>query len=563
MTTPVSLPSRSVPLPSRLDRHGKAGRNSPLAGLGVLFLFMLRRDRWWLPSWILGLTLLQVYFGTALGAVVDDQELQSLALFSQTPVMVLVGSRGYGFESITLALFIVSLYGVYLMLGSALMSLLTVSRHTRVEEQTGRAELVRANVVGRHTRLAATLLLVVLMNVLVSVLIAVVFYSSPARPDSFAPALLFGCSIGVAGLVFGAIAAVTVQLSPSSRGASGMAGAILALAFILRGLGDMSAVQGGALGFLTWLSPLGWSQQTAPIALDRWWPLLISLAATGALVIVAFSLQGRRDLGAGLLPDKLGSATAPTWLRSPLTLAFRLQRSSLVWWAIALGLSSLTFSLFVGPMEESGAGMPDQILMMMGGADVIVDGYLGFMGIYYAIMAGFFAVLSILALRGEEQSMRLEPVLATPVSRTSWLASWSIVGAGGAFVIMAIVGVGHGLGAAFATGEWSLFWPVAIGGFTHLPTVWLLLGIAVALYGWAPRLVGLTWIVLGYSALLAFFGELVQLDEAILNLGLYRHIGQAPLEPISWAAVTVMTGISATLIAVGVEGYRRRDLITT
>jgi ABC-2 type transport system permease protein len=48
-----------------------------------------------------------------------------------------------------------------------------------------------------------------------------------------------------------------------------MAGAVLAVSFVVRGIGDMSSVSGGGLERLSWFSPLGWAQQTAPFTLDR------------------------------------------------------------------------------------------------------------------------------------------------------------------------------------------------------------------------------------------------------------------------------------------------------
>lgn len=533
-----------------------------LTGTGKALRFMLRRDRVRLPAWVLGLTLLLTYFANALGLLLDEQALASFAVLASNPVMALIGGPGYGFDHITTGRFLVSLYGVYLMLGAALMSIMTVSRHTRVEEQTGRAELVRANVVGRHAPLAAALLLVVLMNALMAVLMAVVFYLSPADPGSFPSALLFACSVGAAGLVFAGVAAVTVQLSPFSRAASGIAGAVLAVSFVVRGLGDMSAMQDGGLGWLSWLSPLGWSQQTAPLTLDRWWPLGLSLASMVLLIVAGWALQSRRDLNAGFLPDRLGSATAPPWLRGALSLAFRLQRAGLAWWSGAMLVAGVVLGAFVQPMAENARGMPAQILAVFGGTDAIVEGYLGFMGIYFAIVVTVYALLAVQALRGEEQGVRTEPVLATGVSRTGWLLSWTLVTGLGALWLLLLVGTGEGLGAALSTGDWDLFGPTLLGHLAHTPAVWVLLGCAVAFYGLAPRLVALVWAVFVYSTGLSLFGDMLQLDEAVLATSVFRHIGQYPAEDIAWPAVAVLTLLAGALVAAGGAGFRRRDLVT-
>lgn len=538
------------------------GRGGSLAGTWRLLQFMLRRDRIRFPAWVLGLTAMLAYFANALGLVLDEESLESFAVLAANPVMALIGGPGYGFDGITAARFLVGLYGAYVMIGAALMSIMTVSRHTRVEEQTGRAELVRANVVGRHAQLAAALILVTLMNVLMAALLALAFQTSPAEPDSWESSLLFACSIGVVGLVFAGVAAVTAQLSPFSRAASGIAGAVLAASFAVRGLGDMSAVQGGDLDWLSWLSPFGWSQQTAPLTLDRWWPLVISLGATLLLIIAGFVLQSRRDLAAGILPDRLGSAVAPGWLRSSLSLAYRLQRTGLAWWSFALLLAGITFGAFVQPMAESADGMPEELLAVFGGAEGMVEGFLGFMGVYFAIMVAVYAILSVQGLRAEEQGVRTEPVLAAAVSRTGWMLSWLTVTALGSLWLLALAGLGEGLGAALATGDWELLGPVLLGHLAHTPVVWALLGLAAALYGLAPRLIGLTWAVFVYGAALSMFGDMLELDDAVLATSVFRHVGQYPAEDLSWVAVAALTGIAAFLAAIGTIRFRRRDLNT-
>lgn len=545
-----------------LTRQTTSGRGGSLAGTGALLRFMLRRDRIRFPAWVLGLTLMLAYYANALGTILDEAALQSFTALAMNPVMALIGGPGYGFDDITVGRIIVGIYGVYLMIGAGLMSIMTVSRHTRVEEQTGRAELVRANVVGRHAQLAAALILACVMNVLLTLLMALSFHFSPVEADSFSASLLFAASIGAIGLVFAGVSAVTVQLSAFSRAASGIAGAVLGVSFVVRGLGDMSALQGGDLGWLSWLSPFGWSQQTAPLTLDRWWPLAISLAATLLLIATGFALQSRRDLAAGILPDRLGSAVAPSWLRSSLSLAFRLQRSTLFWWSFTMLLGGLTFGAFAQPMTENAAGLPAEIQAVFGGVEGVVDGYLGFMGIFFAIMAAVFAILSVQALRGEEQGVRTEPVLAAAISRTGWLLSWVTVTALATLWLLALAGLGVGFGIALSTGNWELFGEVLLGHVAHTVAVWALLGLAVALYGLAPRLIGLTWAVFGWGTALSLFGDMMQLDDTVLDTSVFRHVGQYPAQDISWPAVGILTLVAVVLVGIGAGGFRRRDLIT-
>src|SRR5699024_6545782 len=417
-------------------------RFSSLIGTLKLLAFMLRRDRIRLPLWVFGLSLMMLYFANALGTVLTDEALTSMAALASSPMFALIGGPGYGFDSITVGKIIVGVYSVYIMIGAALMSILTISRHTRVEEQSGRAELIRANIIGRHAPLAAALILVALMNLLLVGLLAVIFQFSAIEVDSFQSSLLLASSIGSAGLFFAGVTAVTAQISAYSRTASGIAGVVLAVSFVVRGLGDMSFVQGGNLGWMSWLSPLGWAQQTAPLTLDRWWPLIISLLVTTFLIALSFVLQTRRDLDAGLLPDRLGEATAPTWLRNSLTFAFLLQRSTLLWWSFALLLGGLIFGAFVQPMAENAEGMPPEIMIVFGGSDKMVEGYLGFMGLYFAIMSAIYAILAAQSLRTEEEMVRTETLLAAGISRKGWLESWALVTMLGSLILQTLAGFG-------------------------------------------------------------------------------------------------------------------------
>ncbi|ROR72739.1 ABC transporter permease [Bogoriella caseilytica] len=542
-------------------------RPGSLTGTGVLLRFMLRRDRLRLPAWVLGISALMAYFANAIGELMGDEEsLASMAALATNPVIALIGGPGYGLDEITVPRFLAAMYGLYLMLAAAFMSITTISRHTRVEEQTGRAELLRASVLGRHAQLTAALIMATAMNLLVALLSAALVMGSVIEPSPDAQgSLLFGFSIGAAGLAFAGVAAVTVQLSAFSRAGSGIAGAVLGTAFVIRGLGDMSFVaqgEDGALAWLSWLSPLGWAQQTAPYTLDRWWPLLLSVVFALLLAAVGYSLQSRRDLAAGILPDRLGSARAAAWLAGPLPLALRLQRSSLIGWTAGLLIAGVAFGGFTDAMIEGVAGMPEEIAALMGGSDGIVEGYQGFMGLYFAIMVAVFVILAAQGLRSEEQGVRTEPILATGVSRARWLLSWAAVAAGGSAWLLLVAGFGQGLGASLSTGDWSLLGPVILGHVVHVAPVWFLLGLALALYGWVPRLTGVAWAVFGFGTLLALFGPMLDVGQAVLNASPFDHVGQYPSEAISWTAVAILGGTGVLLVLGAVAGFRRRDLTT-
>ncbi|PRC54617.1 ABC transporter, partial [Mycobacterium sp. ITM-2017-0098] len=85
-------------------------------------------------------------------------------------------------------------------------------------------------------------------------------------------------------------AAVTAQMWRVARGATGAAMATLALAALVRGVGDVIDNSGSAL---SWLSPIAWAQQMRPFVDLRWWPLALLIALTLGLVAVAATLEIR------------------------------------------------------------------------------------------------------------------------------------------------------------------------------------------------------------------------------------------------------------------------------
>ena len=535
-----------------------AGQSSGhvLTGTGTLIRFILRRDRVKLPAWLLGTTVLLSFFARALSEITAvEEQRQDLRRIMGGAVGAVFGP-GYGRDDITAERYVVGVYGLFFLILAALMSMQLVSRHTRLDEQNGRAELIRSTVVGRHAQLTAVLIVAVGANALLALMLG---GTMTANDFDGGEGLLFGASVGAVGLVFAGITTVTVQVTEYSRAATGIAGAMLGAAWVVRAAGDMISDYGSPL---SWFSPLAWSHQTRPYVDGRWWPLLLSVGLAAAVAAIGYALSDRRDVGAGLVAASAGAPVAAPWLRSPLAVAFRLQRASLIWWTVALALFGFIYGGLGDQIADPEDMREDRLELFGGSVDTLLDGYLGVITLFTAVLAGIMLVLGVQAVRWEETKGRAEPVLATATSCWAWFGSYLAVMSIGLVGLLLVAGFATGTGAAVSVGDGSYIWDVTAAHLAHAPGVLVLLGIAALLFGVLPRAIGVTWIVLGSSLFVGLFGTTIDLPQWAHNLSPMDHTGQPPLDDISWLAAMTLLAIAAGLAAAGLAGFRRRDLAT-
>ena len=101
---------------------------------------------------------------------------------------------------------------------------------------------------------------------------------------------------------------------------------------------------------------------------------------------------------------------------------------------------------------------------------------------------------------------------------------------------------------------------VLASAVVQLPAVWVLAGIATALFGVLPRLTPLSWAALGAFALLGLFGKVLQLDQWMLDASPFTHIPRLPGGDVSAEPLMWLVGVAAVLAVVGLTGIRRRDV---
>lgn len=527
------------------------------AGTPAMIRLVLRRDRIRLPIWIVALTLFTVgslqSFRDTYPTAADRETVARLA---ELPAMVGMVGHNYQPQDYNFGIMVGHQLTVMTALVFGLMSILLLVRHTRAEEEAGRAELLRSSVVGRHSTLAAALIVVICANLAAGTLTALGLASSGLEGMTTSGSFLYGLSVAGAGIVFAGVAAITVQITEYGRGAMGMALGVLGAAYALRAAGDLGE------NFLRWLSPLYWGQASWPFAVnERWWPLALTLAVAAVLIGLGFRMSTMRDVGAGLRPPKMGAPEGSAALTNPLGFAWRLHRASVIAWASGLFVFGLTYGMLVNGVEDMleqltalGDVLPD-----IPGA-TLVDSWVAMLITFLSIVASVQAVLAVNRIRSEESSGRAEPVLATGVSRGRWMGSHLTVAFGSSALVVLAAGFGLGGAGALALGDAEFLTRMLGAAAVHVPAVWMAAGLAAALYGLAPRLQGLAWIIPVYGILVVYMGAIFGFPEWMYNYSPFGHIPEVPAVAIEWTPVIVLVAITAVLTVAGLVGFRRRDL---
>jgi ABC-2 type transport system permease protein len=529
-------------------------RGSNFAGTVGLLRLYLRRDRIVLPLWtlLLSVPLGTVYVGSVAAVYPTQADRAAFAAsIMASPAQRALYGNVYGDSLGAVGIWKAGMFHLLI----AVAVILTVIRHTRADEESGRTELIASTAVGRYASLTAALI----MTSGASILTGLIGFASLVKLDiPAAGSLAFCVALACSGLVFTALAAVTAQLSPSARFARGGAFAVLGAAFTLRAVGDASS------GALSWLSPLGWSLQVRPYAGDRWWVLLLHLATTAALIAVAYQLLAHRDLGAGMIAERPGQGSATRALRGPLSLAWRLDRGAVVLWIVGLSLYGAVFGSVVHGIgdEIGGSAVVRDIVARMGGTTVLEHAFIAVAFTVLAMMASAFTISLTLRLHQEQSSQRAEPLLAGAVSRTRWLASNLVIATVGSAAALLIAGLAAGLSYGAAAGDIDRKLPAVLGtAAVQLPAVWLLAAVTVALFGLLPRFTPVAWAVLVGFVALYLLGSLSRFPQWLLDLVPFVHTprvgtGDFTAMPLAWLLV-----IDVVLAVVGAAAYRRRDAI--
>lgn len=522
------------------------------AGTTALFRLYARLDRVRLPIWIGAVSLLVCSTASAFTRLYPTLESRRefASTLAGTPVLLALTGPPFNLDTIGgLTAWRVGGLGGVLM---GTLGLLTVNRHTRAEEEAGRLELVGSTAVGRMAPTAAALLLAFGACATVGGFIAagLVALGMPAGGS-----MALGLAFAAAGCTLASLGAVTAQLAESARTSAGVAGGTLGLLFGLRAVGDSSGPT-----WLSWISPLGWSQQVRPFAVERWWVFGLLGAVCALLTGLAFVLNARRDLGAGLVPARPGPASGT--LSTPTALAWRTQRANVAGWtagAVVMGGAFGSIAPAMGNLVTDNAQLRD-ILTALGGSQQLIRAFFGAAMGVVAILATALSIQTIHGLRSEELALRAEPTLATRVTRARWVAGHCLVALLGACLLMACAALAAGLAYTLQTGESSAIAELLGASLVQLPAIAVLSGVALAVLGLVPRFAAASWAFFGLAVVLDQLGPILGVNQFWLGLSPYSHVPQLPGDAFAPSPLASLTVVAATLFAAGFCGWNRRDI---
>lgn len=517
---------------------------------GAMLAISWRSSRRPLVAWTLGM--IAVFAATAASVnslFGTSAELKTYAKAATSgSALYAINGRPFGLDNIGGP--IAYEFGFIAAIAIPLMGIILMTRMTRLEEESGRMELLRAGIIGRTAALKSALVLTstafVVMAAGMAVALAMLRLSWPG-------VVLYPLAFALVGIAFAAVGALCAQVVASSRAVTALGLAVLAVAFVIRGIGD---VRDNAL---VWLSPLGWAEQARAFGDARWWPLLLLIIAAFVASVAALRLAERRDLGEGVFAPRGGSAAASPVLLNSFGFAARRHRNSIAGWSAIAALVGAGFGS-VGDAYNTLTKDNKALKDILGGGNAAANAFVSFIVILIALICMGFAISGVGRAADEERDDRLEPMLAGALSRPRWLAGHAVTLVVGVALVALSGGLGLGISNAISTGDSSQVWRLVGATFAYLPAVALLLGLSAALYGLRPGMLWIAWLPFVFVTVVAVLGDTLQLPDWVKNISPLYWVGRVPLESASVLALLGALMMALALAAAALGAFRTRDI---
>ena len=525
-----------------------------------------RRDAGQLAIWIVGAVFLaaSAVVGVRGTFPTETDRAALLATAVANPVVLLFRGLPSGTDEGAFAAFLIL---PFVALLAALMSTFLAVRHTRGDEDAGRAEMIAATPAGRGVPLAATVVHGILANIVLGTLVATSLVAFGYAP---AGSVGMGTAAALTGIVFLGVALVAASLAGSSRTANAIGVWAVLLTYLACGIGNALGTPDADLQRMTsaplaWASPFGWAENVRPYDADAAAALLPFAAAIPVAVAVAVALSRGRDVGGALLPTRVGRATAGGALSGPLGLVWRESRGAVVGWAVGGGVVGLLSTRLAAVIAEASDTIPSvqALLQTLAAQGSLAQGAVEVFFTLAGILAACAGIQTALRARQDEAAGLAEPVRASAVGPVRWMAAYLIVALAAVGICLAAAVAGAALGqSATDASDTTLVRDAAVSAVGQAVAAAVLVIVATLVVVVAPRAaVPIGWTLVGLATVVGLFGPLLGLPDAVVDASPFavapRIDGDAiDLRGGGWLLVTTTAvGFGLALTAV-----RRREL---
>ena len=537
-----------------------SGASGTLAGWDTYLRVLLRRFRFQISAWLVPLWLLVGVTAPSYESFYPSLETRTVLIeqMRKSPGTRLL----YGYVPLPgrLGQLLQWETGALLLVCTALMAILLTCRVLRADEDEGLIEVLRATGAGRSVPLLVPVALVwVVVGALSAGVGGILTWQTRSIEElTVSGAWALAGTICVTGWVFSAIAAVASQLGRQAGQARGLSMVMLALAFVLRVSADQIS-DGNGSDWLRWLTPLGWRDLVRPYTDDRFGVLAACCIVAIAVALSAVVLASRREYLDGYLPDR--SSSRRRWLvQGHMDLLGRLSWRGLVGWALASTGLALLYGSVSGSIKDLLApGSPTASYVDKMAVGSPVEQFMSLMTVVTVLLVAVAAVRRMNWLAGLERAGLVEVELAAGVSRGCVLLCQVLCALIEAVVLLLVSATVLAATTATQLTDDHAVARSFVFTVSQLPGMVAAIGIAAALVGLAPRLAGLSWVVVTWSAFAQFFGGLVGLKDWAKDLSVLGHHLDVVGTP-DWEPLAVQTVVGLVGIMIGLVAYTRRDL---
>ena len=531
-----------------------------MTGFSAAFRLAFRRSRMFYLWWVLALSVMLPATVTKYHDLVPPGENGQIAIAQLAGNPTMRALLGPAFNLNDAGGFTFWRVGTFMAAAVGFMAVLGVIRATRAEEEDGRVELIRSGAVSPAAPLAAGVALSLLACFATGALSALLMI---AATPGVGGALATGLGLALTGTMFTGVGAVFAQVFPSARTSRVFSlGIVLAGLYLARAIVDTPAST-PTLDAWRWAMPLDWAALARPYASERWWVFLLPLAVTVVLVALAFWLETRRDLGAGLRAAGNGADTAAPYLRDAGGLSWRLLRVSIIGWTVGIVISAIGTGTLATSLDTAFNDQPqvmDLLRKISGGAQGIQDAFYGAMLAILATIVTIAGVVLLSRLRSEETEGHSEVMLSTAITRRTYALAMLVPAVLLPIVLLIATGALLPLIQATSQGTATLVGTITVASLALIPGVVLVMGFAMLVVGWRPRWFGLVWAVVGWTIFTSWVLTLWSPPDWLLRLQPWGWLPHLPSEPMRWGAFTLELVLGAVMLGLGLVGYRRRDI---